>query len=153
MVADGVAGVFEKNTCGKNGIWSFAPIPAIRLERSRGCLHEGDRASAGSDECRNAWGVVLCRFAGLHDLMAHHHVNGDIRCGHGPLWALKLVSDRATKATINKKTMSKVHHATYQAYVMIRISSDNGILSPPVGFSKANIAKILSVLEAGFSAI
>jgi hypothetical protein len=67
--------------------------------------------------------------------------------------ALELVSDRATKAPIDKKTIGKVHRATYEAGVMIRVSRNNIILSPPLVVSEADVAKILSALEAGFSAL
>lgn len=80
-------------------------------------------------------------------------VIGDIRCGQGLMSGPKLVSDRATEAPINKKSINKVHHLTYQADVMIRISGNNILLAPQVGVSKANVANIPSALEAGFSAI
>jgi adenosylmethionine-8-amino-7-oxononanoate aminotransferase len=67
--------------------------------------------------------------------------------------ALELVADRASKAPIDKKTIGKVHRATYEAGVMVRVSGNNIILSPPLVVSEADVEKILSALEAGFASL
>jgi adenosylmethionine-8-amino-7-oxononanoate aminotransferase len=80
-------------------------------------------------------------------------VIGDVRGGHGLMCALELVADRATKAPIDKKMIGKVHHVTYEAGVMIRVSGNNIILSPPLVVTEADVAKILAGLEAGFASL
>ena len=72
---------------------------------------------------------------------------------HGLMCALELVADRGTKAPIDKTVIGKVHRVTYEAGVMVRVSGNNIILSPPLVVTEADVAKILSALEAGFAAI
>ena len=151
MVADAVAEVFESDTTGKGAIgsgYTYSGHP-VGAAAAIACLHETERlqvhlnASARGDQL----------FAGLQALMARHEVVGDVRGGHGLMCALELVSDRVSKAPIDKKTIGRVHRATYEAGVMIRVSGNNIILSPPLVVTEADVAKILSALEAGFSAL
>ena len=78
---------------------------------------------------------------------------GDIRGGHGLMLALELVSDRATKAPIDKASIGKVHRVAYEAGTMVRVSGPNIILSPPLVLSEAHADTILASLDAGFAAL
>ncbi|ESX27257.1 hypothetical protein X767_03920 [Mesorhizobium sp. LSJC264A00] len=65
--------------------------------------------------------------------------------------ALELVSDRTTKKPVDKKTMAVVSEATYDAGVMLRVSGNNIILSPPLIIGAADVAKIGEAIDAGLS--
>jgi adenosylmethionine-8-amino-7-oxononanoate aminotransferase len=67
--------------------------------------------------------------------------------------AMELVSDRATKATIDKASIGKLQQATYEAGVMVRVSGPNVILSPPLILTDDETAKIVSALDTGFSSL
>ena len=83
--------------------------------------------------------------------MARHAVVGDVRGGHGLMCALELVSDRATKTPAAKQTMARAHRGAYDAGVMVRVSGNNIILSPPLILTEADVATILSALESGLA--
>ena len=151
MVSGAVAEVFEKDTTGKGAIgsgYTYSGHP-VGAAAAIACLRETERLQVQTNAAER--GAQL--FAGLQALMARHDVIGDVRGGHGLMCALELVSDRATKPPIDKKTIGKVHRATYEAGVMVRVSGNNIILSPPLIISDAQVTKVLSALDAGFSAI
>lgn len=151
MVSGAVAEVFEKDTTGKGAIgsgYTYSGHP-VGAAAAIACLRETERLQVQTNAAER--GAQL--FAGLQALMARHDVIGDVRGGHGLMCALELVSDRATKTPIDKKTIGKVHRATYEAGVMVRVSGNNIILSPPLIISDAQMTKVLSALDAGFSAI
>jgi adenosylmethionine-8-amino-7-oxononanoate aminotransferase len=66
--------------------------------------------------------------------------------------ALELVSDRAAKKPVDKKTMATVADGAYGAGVMLRVSGNNIILSPPLIITAADVAKIAEGLDAGLAA-
>jgi adenosylmethionine-8-amino-7-oxononanoate aminotransferase len=151
MVSGAVAEVFEKDTTGKGAIgsgYTYSGHP-VGAAAAIACLRETERLQVQTNAAER--GAQL--FAGLQALMARHDVIGDVRGGHGLMCALELVSDRATKTPIDKKTIGKVHRTTYEAGVMVRVSGNNIILSPPLIISDAQVTKVLSALDAGFSAI
>lgn len=63
------------------------------------------------------------------------------------------MSDRGSKAPIDKKSIGKVHRVAYEAGVMVRVSGNNIILSPPLIVTAADVAKILSALDAGLASL
>jgi hypothetical protein len=151
MVADAVAEVFEKDATGKGAIgsgYTYSGHP-VGAAAAIACLNETARLNVASNA--GARGAQL--FAGLQALMSKYDIIGDVRGGEGLMCALELVSDRATKAPINKKTIGKVHRATYEAGVMVRVSGNNIILSPPLIVTEIDVAKILSALDVGFSSL
>jgi len=81
-----------------------------------------------------------------------HEAIGDVRGGHGLMCALELVSDRATKAPIDKGTIGKVHRTAYENGAMVRVSGNNIILSPPLVLTDAHVDAILNALDKGFEA-
>ncbi|MER8695473.1 aminotransferase class III-fold pyridoxal phosphate-dependent enzyme [Mesorhizobium opportunistum] len=95
-----------------------------------------------------ARGVELA--AVLEGLKAKHQIVGDVRY-KGLMAAVELVSDRATKKPSDKKTMAVVSEAAYEAGVMLRVSGNNIILSPPLIISAADVAKIGEAIGVGLS--
>ncbi len=91
--------------------------------------------------------------AGLLDLQAEFDVIGDVRGGHGLMCAMELVADRATKASIEKKSIGTVQEVAYQSGAMVRVSGPNIILSPPLVLTAEDVQTILSALRAGFAAL
>ncbi|MGN6142726.1 MAG: aspartate aminotransferase family protein [Mesorhizobium sp.] len=87
----------------------------------------------------------------LEDLKERHALVGDVR-SKGLMAGIELVSDRATKKPADKKTMGKVADAAYEAGVMLRVSGNMIILSPPLIVTAKDVAKIAEGLDAGLKA-
>lgn len=87
----------------------------------------------------------------LEDLKARHHLVGDMR-SKGLMAGIELVADRATKKPADKKTMGKVADAAYEAGVMLRVSGNMIILSPPLIITAKDVARIAEGLDAGLKA-
>lgn len=86
----------------------------------------------------------------LADLKARFDVVGDVR-SKGLMAALELVSDRASKKPLDKKVMAAVADGAYEAGIMIRVSGNNIILSPPLVITSSDVATIAGGLAAGLS--
>ncbi len=87
----------------------------------------------------------------LEDLKAKHELVGDVR-GKGLMAALEIVSDRPTKKPADKPTMAKIADAAYEAGVMLRVSGNMIILSPPLIVTTRDVATIAEGLDAGLKA-
>jgi len=151
MISDAVAEVFEGDTTGKGAIghgYTYSGHP-VGAAAALACLAETKRLNVPANAA--ARGDEL--FAGLISLAERHAVIGDVRGGHGLMCALELVADRDSKAPIDKATIARIHQATYQAGVMIRVSGPNIILSPPLVLTQEDVQTILGALEAGFQAV
>ncbi len=92
-------------------------------------------------------------YEGLLALQSKYDLIGDVRGGHGLMCAMELVSDRATKTAIDKKTINQVQEECYRAGAMVRVSGPNIILSPPLVLTSADVQTILSALDAGFASV
>ncbi|MGB0440195.1 MAG: hypothetical protein ACPGFC_08865 [Paracoccaceae bacterium] len=66
--------------------------------------------------------------------------------------AIEAVSDRATKTPAGGAMMNTVFDTAYAQGVMLRISGNNIILSPPLVIETQDISNMLSALDAGFAA-
>lgn len=88
---------------------------------------------------------------GLEALKAKHGLVGDVRC-KGLMAALELVSDREGKKPVDKKVMGRVADAAYAAGLMIRVSGNNIILSPPLVITAGEVEEIIAGLDAGLTA-
>lgn len=84
-------------------------------------------------------------------LKSKHALIGDVR-GIGLMIALECVSDRNKKAPAAKDVMQKILDGTYDKGVMIRISGNTIILSPPLIITAAHVQLISSALDAGLAA-
>jgi adenosylmethionine-8-amino-7-oxononanoate aminotransferase len=87
----------------------------------------------------------------LEYLKAKHELVGDVR-GKGLMAALEIVSDRPTKKPADKKTMAKIADGAYEAGVMLRVSGNMIILSPPLVITAKDVATIAEGLDAGLKA-
>lgn len=144
MIAEKVAEVFESDKSGFGNIahgytYSGHPVGcaaalATLTETKR--LNVADNAKARGAELNS----------GLQELKSKHKIIGDVR-GQGLMAALEMVSDRETKQPVAPDVVSAVFKKTYEDGVMIRISGNNIILSPPLVVTSQDISKILSALD------
>ncbi|NIZ13161.1 aspartate aminotransferase family protein [Phaeobacter sp. HF9A] len=151
MVSGGVAEVFEKDTSGKGAIgsgYTYSGHP-VGAAAAIACLKETERLQVKDNAA--ARGAQL--FAGLQALAQKYDVIGDVRGGHGLMCALELVSDRAQKTPIDKKSIGAVQRVAYENGAMVRVSGNNVIMSPPLILSETDVETILSALDAGFKAL
>ncbi|WP_421982091.1 aspartate aminotransferase family protein [Roseibium sp.] len=150
MVSDGVAEAFENDASGKGAIgsgYTYSGHP-VGAAAAIACLKETERLNVKDNAAVR--GRQL--FEGLRKLFMKHELVGDVRGGHGLMCALELVSDRASKAPIDKATIGKVHRTAYDNGAMIRVSGNNIILSPPLVLSEAHVETILTALDRGLAA-
>ncbi len=149
MISGSVAEVFESDTTGMASVdqgytYSGHPVGAAAAlaalsEINR--LRIWENAAACGDEL----------FEGLMKLADKHDAIGDVRGGEGLMCALELVSDRETKAPIAKHLPLQVQRGAYEDGVMVRVSGNNIILSPPLIVTSDDVAKILSALDTGLA--
>jgi hypothetical protein len=151
MIAEDVAQVFERDDSGRAVIghgYTYSGHP-VGAAAAIACLGETLRLQVKDNAA--ARGMQI--FEGLQALAAKHGAIGDVRGGHGLMCAVELVADRTTKAEPDKADPGRVQAAAYKAGAMIRVSGPNIILSPPLVISEAEIATILSAVDAGLSAL
>ena len=151
MISDKVAEVFENDKTGKGAIgsgYTYSGHP-VGAAAAIACLKETERLNVKDNAA--ARGDQL--FNGLEMLKEKYELVGDVRGGEGLMSALELVSDRSTKAPIDKPTIGKVHRVTYESGVMVRVSGNNIILSPPLILTEAHVDKIISALDEGLAAV
>ncbi|MGI9482393.1 MAG: aminotransferase class III-fold pyridoxal phosphate-dependent enzyme, partial [Hyphomicrobiales bacterium] len=150
MISGEVAEVFESDDKGAGAIghgYTYSGHP-VGAAAAIVCLEETKKLKVNENAA--ARGKEL--FSGLNALKEKHEVVGDVRGGHGLMLALELVSDRKSKTPIDKITIGRVHEATYQDGVMVRVSGPNIILSPPLVLSAEDAQKIVSALDTGLAA-
>lgn len=90
--------------------------------------------------------------AGLHDLAGRHDIIGDVR-GEGLMCAIEFVTDRTTKAPATGAAALAFQKAAYDDGVMIRVSGNNAIFSPPLVIDASHVEKILLATETGLKAM
>jgi len=150
MISDHVAEVFEKDETGKAAIghgYTYSGHP-VGAAAAIACLAETERLNVKDNAA--ARGTEL--FLGLKALHDEFDIIGDVRGGHGLMCALELVSDRSTKAPVDKGTIGKIQQVAYQDGTMIRISGPNIILSPPLVLTSDDVKTILRSIKAGLKA-
>ena len=151
MISEAIADVFEQDETGKATIghgYTYSGHP-VGAAAALACLAETEAADVASNAARR--GKEL--YAGLLIMQTEHSVIGDVRGGPGLMCALELVSDRAEKAAIDKKSIGKVQEEAYRAGAMIRVSGPNIILSPPLVVSANDVGTILDAVASGLRAI
>jgi hypothetical protein len=151
MIAEHVAEVFERDETGKAAIghgYTYSGHP-VGAAAALACLSETLRLNVPENAA--ARGAQLHQ--GLLALQEKHDVIGDVRGGHGLMCAMELVSDRASKTPIDKKSINTVQEVAYQSGAMVRVSGPNIILSPPLVLTADDVGTILTALDAGFSAL
>lgn len=150
MIAEHVAEVFEGDETGKAAIghgYTYSGHP-VGAAAALACLAETKRLNVPENAA--ARGTQLHQ--GLQKLQEKYEVIGDVRGGHGLMLALELVSDRAAKTPIDKKTINTVQEVAYRSGAMVRVSGPNIILSPPLVLTAQDADVILSALDAGLAA-
>lgn len=147
MLSRQVADVFENDTSaagfiGHGYTYSGHPVGAAA---ALACLKETKRLDVPTNAA--ARGKQL--FDGLNKLRLRHEVIGDVRGGRGLMSAIEMVSDRKSKAPLDKQIAGKIQDAIYTHGVMVRISGPNLILSPPLIVTEQDVNDILSAIDAG----
>jgi len=151
LIGEGVAEVFEGDMSGKGSIgsgYTYSGHP-VGAAAAIACLKETERLQV-TNNARDR-GAQL--FKGLAALGERFDIVGDVRGGHGLMCALELVSDRAAKTPIDKKTIGQVYQAAYEAGAMVRVSGPNIILSPALVVTAEDVQTILSALETGLQSV
>ena len=149
LISERIAADFEANTdsfgaIGHGYTYSGHPVgcaaglAALEVTRK---LAVNDNAAARGREL----------LAGLEGLKARHKIVGDVR-GQGLMAGLELVSDRGKQTPADKSVMARLADGAYAAGVMIRVSGNNIILSPPLIVTAKDVGTILEGLEAGLKA-
>ena len=149
MLNEKIVSTFEndKTTFGNIGhgyTYSAHPVGAAA---ALACIPEMARLNVADNAA--ARGAEL--IAAAEGLKAKHGLVGDVR-GKGLMVALEIVSDRAKKSPGAKDTMQKIFDVTYAEGVMIRISGNTIILSPPLIITAGDIAKIVAAIDVGLTA-
>jgi adenosylmethionine-8-amino-7-oxononanoate aminotransferase len=121
----------------------------VRAAAALACLKETKRLNVIDNAAARGTHI----FDGCKALMEKYDIIGDVRGGIGLMTALELVSDRASKKTIDATTTMRVQEGAYQAGAMIRVSGPNIILSPPLILTEEDASTILSALDSGFAAL
>ena len=150
MIAGHVAEVFEKDTSGIASIdtgYTYSGHP-VGAAAALAALSEIRRLKVHENAA--ARGKEL--LGGLKGLQERFEVIGDVR-GEGLMCAIELVSDRASKKPSAKDVPLKLQQAAYEDGVMIRVSGNNAIFSPPLIVTSDNVTKILSAVETGLKAV
>ena len=150
MISDRVAAVFEDDETGAGSVdqgytYSGHPVGAAAAVAA---LEETMRIRPW--ENARVRGTQLK--AGLDSLAERHDMIGDVR-GEGLMCAIELVSDRTTKVPVGKALPLAFQKAAYEEGVMIRVSGNNAIFSPPLVVDAGHVDKILSATETGLRAM
>lgn len=150
MIHDAVAQVFEGNedsfgAIGHGYTYSAHPVGAAA---ALACIPEMTTANLADNAAKRGDEMMV----GLQKLKAKYEIVGDVR-GKGLMAAIELVSDLKTKSPANKTTIASIYETIYEAGVMVRVSSNNMILSPPLIITSSDVKKILSGIEAGLNVV
>lgn len=151
MVSEAVAEVFETGDAATASIfhgYTYSAHP-VGAAAALACIRESQRMAINE----NAVPRGDQFFKGLAALKDKHEIIGDVRGGHGLMCALELVCDRATKTPAAPETLAQIYNATYEAGAMVRIGGNNLMMSPPLIVTEAEIATVISALDAGLSAV
>ncbi len=151
MLSHEVADVFESDKTGAAAIghgYTYSGHP-VGAAAAIACLSETKRL----DVVTNAAARGTQLYEGAKKLLEKHEIVGDVRGGHGLMTAIELVSNRETKAPIDKVTPVKLQEAIYNHGVMVRVSGPNLILSPPLILTEEDASQILTAIDAGLSSL
>ncbi|MCP3672969.1 MAG: aminotransferase class III-fold pyridoxal phosphate-dependent enzyme [Gammaproteobacteria bacterium] len=150
MISEKIANTFESNKdsfgdLGHGYTYSGHPVgaaAALATLQQITTTNVVDNAAARGSELR----------AGMQSLFEKYSSVGDLR-GIGLMQVLELVEDREKKTVMAKDKMNIFLNTTYQDGVLVRVSGNNIIISPPLVISSQDVNKILSAVEAGLAAI
>lgn len=151
MLNQQITDVFEHDTTGSAAIghgYTYSGHP-VGAAAALACLKETLRLNVPDNAA--ARGTQM--YAGLEALKAKHEAIGDVRGGRGLMSAIELVSDRSTKAPMDKKTPVRIQEEIYRHGVMVRVSGPNMILSPPLIIDEQEVQKIIDAIDAGLGTV
>ncbi|MBN9244701.1 MAG: aspartate aminotransferase family protein [Mesorhizobium sp.] len=149
LISQKVADVFESDKTSFGAIGHGYTYSGHPVGCAAGVAALAETKRLKLNENAAARGVELAK--ALEDLKARHALVGDVR-SKGLMAGIELVSDRATKKPADKKTMGKVADAAYEAGIMLRVSGNMIILSPPLVITAKDVARIAEGLDAGLKA-
>lgn len=149
LIGEAVADAFEADTTTFGSIGHGYTYSGHPVGCAAGIAALAETRRLKLDENAAARGKDLAQ--ALAALKAKHALVGDVR-GKGLMAALELVADRDSKKPADKKTMAKVAGAAYEAGVMLRVSGNNLILSPPLILTSLDVKAIADGIDAGLSA-
>ncbi|THF57812.1 aspartate aminotransferase family protein [Ollibium composti] len=149
LISEKVADVFEADKTSFGAIGHGYTYSGHPVGCAAGIATLAETKRLKLNENAAARGAELAK--ALEDLKARHALVGDVR-SKGLMAGIELVSDRATKKPADKKTMGKVADAAYEAGVMLRVSGNMIILSPPLVITAKDVARIAEGLDAGLRA-
>lgn len=149
LINEKVADVFEADKSGLGAIGHGYTYSGHPVGCAAGIAALAETKRLAVNENASIRGLELG--AALEELKARHELVGDVR-HRGLMAGIELVSDRATKAPADKKSMAKVADAAYEAGVMLRVSGNNIILSPPLIVTAGDVALIVAALDTGLKA-
>ena len=149
LIGEQVAEAFETDTTSFGSIGHGYTYSGHPVGCAAGLAALAETRRLKLDENAAARGKDLAQ--ALAALKAKHPLVGDVR-GKGLMAALELVADRDSKKPADKKTMAKVADSAYEAGVMLRVSGNNLILSPPLILTALDVKAIAEGIDAGLSA-
>ena len=150
MINDRIADAIEANSDSFGAVYhgyTYSGHP-VGCAAGLAALQETQRLQVNSNAA--ARGELLAD--GLKQLKETHRLIGDVR-SQGLMAAIEMVADRETKQPVDKKTVQTVFEATYKAGVMVRISGNTIILSPPLVITDDDVNKIVEAVDVGLSAV
>ena len=101
---------------------------------------------------RNARDMGAILLKGIQELEQKYAVVGNAR-GVGLMACMEMVSDPDKKTPAGKDMVQKFFEVTYQSGVMVRISGNNIIMSPPLVIDENDVNRMLSAFDNGLAAI
>lgn len=149
LIGEKMAEVFESDKSGTASIGHGYTYSGHPVGCAAGIAALAETRRLKLNENAAARGEEL--MAALQALQSRHQIVGDVR-GKGLMAALELVEDRATKKPLDKARLAVIAETAYEAGVMIRVSGNNIILSPPLILAAADVTTIAQALDAGLSA-
>ena len=149
MIHGSVAEVFENDasamgmighgyTYSAHPVGAAAALACVPLIKKMGVA---DNAAARGEQL----------LAGGKALAEKYDVVGDVR-GKGLMFCMEMVADRTTKTPLDKESIGKIFSGAYDAGVMVRISGNNLICSPPLIITEAETQNLLDGIESGLRA-
>jgi adenosylmethionine-8-amino-7-oxononanoate aminotransferase len=146
-----VVDIFENDSTGDGAIfhgytYSAHPVGAAAVVA---CLAETQRLDIKTNAA--ARGTQL--YQGVLKLQEKYDIIGDVRGGEGLMTGIEIVSDKAAKTPMDNDTMKRIHQTTYEAGTMVRLGSNNILMSPPLVITEQEIDQVLASLDKGFASV
>lgn len=144
MISEKVTDAFESNdnsfgAIGHGYTYSAHPVGAAAAIAT---LEETERLNVKDNAALRGSELM----AACLKLQPKHEIIGDVR-GKGLMLCIELVSDRLTKQSMDKKRLDAIFETAYAGGVMIRVSGNNIILSPPLVINSDHVSTIASAID------